>query len=56
MVSYEQWLEAFQQAYRAPDRIAELACPNCVTVRYGDADIPNYRVVPPTGCGGDASR
>lgn len=29
MASYEQWLEAFQRAYRAPDRTSELACPNC---------------------------
>lgn len=28
----------------------------CATVRHADADIPNYRVVPPTGRGGDASR
>jgi hypothetical protein len=29
MASYEQWLEAFQRAYGAPDRTSELACPNC---------------------------
>jgi len=29
MASYEEWLDAFQQAYRAPDRVSELACPNC---------------------------
>lgn len=27
--SYEQWLEAFNRAYEAPERIAEIACPNC---------------------------
>ena len=29
MVSYDEWLNAFQLAYRAPERVAELACPNC---------------------------
>ena len=29
MASYEQWLDVFQQAYCAPDRVSELACPNC---------------------------
>lgn len=99
MASYERWLEAFQGAYRAPDRIAGLACPNCgarelrlrfviygdredranavfwcgsclegmppgpseipagcAAVRHEDAGIPDYRVVPPTGRGGDAPR
>lgn len=29
MAAYEQWLDVFQLAYRAPDRVSELACPNC---------------------------
>ena len=99
MASYEQWLEAFNQAYSAPDRIGGLACPNCgarelqlrfvtygnredranavfwcgsclegmppspsqvpvgcATVRHEDAGVPNYRVVPPIGRGGDERR
>lgn len=42
MTSYEQWLDVFQQAYRAPDRVSRSSCPNCgarelhlVFVRYG---------------------
>jgi hypothetical protein len=27
--SYDQWLEVFQLAYRAPQLVSELACPNC---------------------------
>jgi hypothetical protein len=45
MASYEQWLEAFQRAYCAPDRTSELACPNCGVrelrlrfVIYGDRE------------------
>ena len=29
MASFEQWEEAFQQAYLSPERAAELRCPNC---------------------------
>lgn len=29
MATYQEWLDAFQRAYRAPDRVSELACPNC---------------------------
>jgi hypothetical protein len=29
MAPYDQWLEAFKRAYRAPDQTAGLACPNC---------------------------
>lgn len=90
MTSYEQWLDVFQQAYRAPDRVSALACPNCgagelhlcfvlygtleheanvvfwcgsclegmppgpsevptgcIPVRTEEADIPDYRIVPP---------
>src|SRR5215469_18125822 len=99
MTSYEEWLEAFQRAYSAPDRVPELACPNCwakelhlrfVTydnqesganvafwcgnclrgiapgpsdvptacprVRHEDANIPNCRIVPPTGRDGSGSQ
>lgn len=90
MALFEQWLEAFQQAYHLPpERISEVACPNCGArslqlrfvvylpggeahmafwcsdclqgialgpsevpdayhrIRHEDANIPNYRVVPP---------
>lgn len=90
MTLFEQWLEAFQQAYHlSPERVAEVMCPNCgdrelqlrfVTylphgeahavfwcgnclegialgpskvpgayqqIRSEDANIPNYRIVPP---------
>ena len=97
MASFEQWPEAFQQAYPSPERASELQCPNCgvrtlqlrfVThchggeayvafwcdnclegiapgpsevpaaydrVRDVDANIPNYRLVPPTKGGGSDS-
>jgi hypothetical protein len=29
VASYEQWVEAFQRACKAPDRLEELRCPNC---------------------------
>jgi hypothetical protein len=29
VASYEQWLDVFDRAYRDPDQIAALACPNC---------------------------
>ena len=27
--SFQRWLEAFQLAYEAPERVADLVCPNC---------------------------
>jgi hypothetical protein len=27
--SYESWMDAFQQAYESPERVPDLACPNC---------------------------
>jgi hypothetical protein len=41
----EQWLESFQKAYGAPDRISDLACPNCsarqLRLRYhSSAQVP----------------
>lgn len=29
MALYEKWLGAFQHAYRDPDRVSDLTCPNC---------------------------
>jgi hypothetical protein len=29
VASYEQWDEAFQRAYEAPDAVGQLVCPNC---------------------------
>lgn len=98
MASFEQWLEAFQEAYAAPDRASGFPCPNCGAqelrlrfVLYGDrgrtvnavfwcdhclegmppgpselpvgstpvrsdaANIPNYRIVPPTSYDEDAA-
>lgn len=92
MASYRAWMDVFQQAYRAPDRVPELACPNCGArqlhmvfvifgsrghranavfwcgrclegmpadpsavpagcqpMRHEDADVPNFRIVPPAG-------
>ncbi len=98
MALFEQWMEAWQQAYHLPpDRISEVLCPNCRArelqlrfytynpkwrahgafwcgkcleglalgpckvpaaynlVRHEDANIPNFRLVPPDSRGGRGS-